>query len=50
MLSNYIYAGNYQHRKQIQNEETILLEDACPAIWQKKNTNLTLMTQNILYN
>lgn len=35
MLSNYIYAGNYQHRKRIQNEETILLEDVCPAIIDK---------------
>lgn len=35
MLSNYIYTGNYQHRKRIQNEETILLEDVCPAIIDK---------------
>lgn len=40
MLSNYIYAGNYQHRKRIQNEETILLEDVCPAIIDKHDFEL----------
>lgn len=40
MLSNYIYAGNYQHRKRIQNEETILLEDVCPAIIDKRDFEL----------
>ncbi len=40
MLSNYIYAGNYQHRKRIQNEETILLEDVCPAIIDKYDFEL----------
>lgn len=40
MLSNYIYVGNYQHRKRIQNEETILLEDVCPAIIDKHDFEL----------
>lgn len=40
MLSNYIYAGNYQHRKRIQNEETILLEDVCHAIIDKHDFEL----------
>lgn len=40
MLSNYIYAGNYQHRKRIKNEETILLEDVCPAIIDKHDFEL----------
>ena len=40
MLSNYIYAGNYQHRKRIQNEETILLEDVCPSIIDKHDFEL----------
>ncbi len=40
MLCNYIYAGNYQHRKRIQNEETILLEDVCPAIIDKHDFEL----------
>lgn len=40
MLSNYIYAGNYQHRKRIQNEETILLEDVCLAIIDKHDFEL----------
>ncbi len=40
MLSNYIYAGNYQHRKRIQNEETILLEGVCPAIIDKHDFEL----------
>jgi site-specific DNA recombinase len=40
MLSNYIYSGNYQHRKRIQNEETILLEDVCPAIIDKHDFEL----------
>lgn len=40
MLSNYIYAGNYQHRKRIQNEETILLEDVCPVIIDKHDFEL----------
>lgn len=40
MLSNYTYAGNYQHRKRIQNEETILLEDVCPAIIDKHDFEL----------
>ncbi len=40
MLSNYIYAGNYQHRKRIRNEETILLEDVCPAIIDKHDFEL----------
>lgn len=40
MLSNYIYAGNYQHRKRIRNEETILLEDICPAIIDKHDFEL----------
>ncbi len=40
MLSNYIYAGNYQHRKRIQNKETILLEDVCSAIIDKHDFEL----------
>lgn len=40
MLCNYIYAGNYQHRKRIQNAETILLEDVCPAIIDKHDFEL----------
>lgn len=40
MLCNYIYAGNYQHRKRIRNEETILLEDVCPAIIDKHDFEL----------
>lgn len=40
MLSNYIYAGNYQHRKRIRNEETILFEDVCPAIIDKHDFEL----------
>jgi len=35
ILSNYIYAGNYQHKKRIKGEETILLENVCPAIVDK---------------
>ena len=40
MLSNYIYAGDYQHRKRIKDEETILLEDVCPAIINKDDFKL----------
>ena len=40
MLSNYIYAGDYQHRKRIKDEETILLEDVCPAIINKEDFKL----------
>ena len=40
MLCNYIYAGNYQHRKRIENAETILLEDVCPAIIDKHDFEL----------
>ena len=40
MLSNYIYAGDYQHRKRIKDEETILLEDVCPAIINKRPLKL----------
>ena len=36
MLSNYIYIGSYQHKKRIKDEETILFEDVCPAIIDKK--------------
>ncbi len=32
MLSNYVYVGDYQHRKRIKDEETILFENVCPAI------------------
>lgn len=40
MLSNYIYAGDYQHRKRIKDEETILLENVCPAIINKEDFKL----------
>ena len=40
MLSNYIYAGDYQHRKRIKDEETILFEDVCPAIINKEDFKL----------
>lgn len=40
MLSNYIYAGDYQHRKRIKDEETILFEDVCPAIINKEEFKL----------
>jgi len=36
IISNYIYVGSYQHKKRIKNEETILFEDICPAIIDKK--------------
>ena len=36
MLCNYIYAGDYQHRKRIKDEETLLFENVCPAIIDKE--------------
>ena len=36
MLSNYIYVGSYQHKKRVKDEETILFENVCPAIIDKK--------------
>lgn len=40
MLSNYIYARDYQHQKRIKDEEIILLEDVCPAIINKEDFKL----------
>lgn len=37
MLSNYIYVGSYQHKKRVKDEETILFENVCPAIIDKKH-------------
>lgn len=40
MLSNYIYMGSYEHRKRIKDEDTILLNDVCPAIIDKHDFEL----------
>lgn len=40
MFSNYIYACDYQQRKRIKDEETILLENVCPAIINKRPLKL----------
>ena len=49
MLSNYIYVGNYQHRKRIQNEETILLEDVYPSTKSKRKEPKELYSKTHLY-
>ena len=36
MLSNYIYVGDYQHRKRIKDEETQTFKNVCPAIIDRK--------------
>lgn len=35
MLSNFVYKGSYKHRQRSKTEETIILEDVCPAIIDK---------------
>ena len=35
MLDNHVYVGNFEHKKNIKNEETILIENVCPAIVDK---------------
>lgn len=36
MLSNYIYVGDYQHKKRIKDEETEIYHNVCPAIIDRK--------------